>query len=51
MAVRVVDREALKRAVARSTRESAQLERRIVPTGFVRSERVKRFLAERSQRS
>ena len=44
---RVVDRAAIKRAVARSTRASAQLERRVVPNGFVRSERAERFLAER----
>jgi len=44
---RVVDRAAVKRAVSRSTRASAQLEHRVVPSGFVRSQRAERFLAER----
>ncbi|MBY3555206.1 hypothetical protein HGI15_17640 [Modestobacter lapidis] len=47
---RVVNKKAVQRSVIRSTKASAQLERRIVPTGFVRSERVERFLAERRQR-
>ena len=47
---RVVDKEAMKRAVVRATKASAELERRTVPTGFVRSECVERFLAERRQR-
>lgn len=51
MAVRTVNKDALRRAVARSTKASAQLERRTVPAGFVRSERVERFLAERRKRS
>lgn len=48
---RVPDREAVKRSVTRSTKVSAKLESRAVPTGFLRSERVERYLAERSQRS
>ena len=44
---RVVDRAAVKRAVTHSTRASAKLERRVVPIGFVRSQRAQRFLAER----
>lgn len=51
MAVRTVNKDALQRAVARSTKASAQLERRTVPAGFVRSERVERFLAERRKRA
>lgn len=47
---RVVDKKAVQRAVVRSTKASAELERRTVPTGFVRSERVERFLADRRQR-
>ncbi|WP_147264029.1 hypothetical protein [Desertihabitans brevis] len=47
---RIVSKEAVKRSVVRSTKASAQLERRTVPAGFVRSERVERFLAERRQR-
>lgn len=47
---RVVSKEAVKRSVVRSTKASAQLERRTVPAGFVRSERVERFLAHRRQR-
>lgn len=47
---RVVNREAVTRSVVRSTKASAQLERRTVPTGFVRSPRVEQFLAERRQR-
>ena len=51
MAVRTVNKDALQRAVARSTKASAQLERRTVSARFVRSERVERFLAERRKRS
>ena len=47
---RAVNKKAVQRSVIRSTKASAQLERRIVSTGFVRSERVERFLAERRQR-
>ncbi len=47
---RVVSKQAVKRSVVRSTKASAQLERRTVPAGFVRSKRVERFLAERHQR-
>lgn len=46
---RVVNKEAVKQSAIRSTKASAQLERRTVPAGFVRSERVERFLAERRQ--
>lgn len=44
---RVVTKEAVKRFASRSTRASAQLERRAVPAGYVRSAKVERFLAER----
>jgi len=40
----------VKRFAVGSTRASARLERRDVPAGFVRSQRVERFLAERRQR-
>lgn len=39
--------EALRGAAMRSTRASAALEGRSVPDDYVRSDRVKRFLAER----
>lgn len=48
---RVVSRDAVKRFAVRSTKTSAQLERRTVPAGYVRSERIERFLAERRQRA
>lgn len=48
---RIVDRAAVKRAVSRSTCGSAQLERRVVPNDFVRSQRAERFLAERRKRA
>jgi len=44
---RVVTKEAVKRFAARSTRASAQLERRSLPDGYVRSAKVEQFLAER----
>lgn len=47
---RVVSKAAVQRAVVRSTKASAQLERRTVPPTHVRSPRVTRFLAERRQR-
>ena len=47
MKKRTIDRAAIKRAAARATRESASLERRIVPTGYIRSEQAARYLAER----
>ncbi len=46
---RVVNKEAVKRAAARSTKASAKLESRTVPTDYVRTERVERFVAERRQ--
>lgn len=48
---RIVTKEVVKRFAVRSTKASAQLERRAVPAGYVRSERVERFLAERLQRT
>jgi len=48
---RAVTKEAVKQFAVRSTKESAALERRVVPIGHVRSERVERFLAERCQRA
>jgi len=44
---RPVDTEAVKRAVTRSTIDSARLERRVVPADFVRSTGAEKFLAER----
>jgi len=44
-----VTREALHRAAVRSAKASAELERRGVPVGYVRSEKVDRFLAARRQ--
>lgn len=44
-----IDRTAIKRAAVRATRQSASLEQRIVPTTFVRSEKVERFVAQRKQ--
>lgn len=46
---RVVNKQAIKRAVSQSTKDSARLEGRIVPSDFVRSERAEQFLAERRQ--
>lgn len=43
----IIDSEAVKRAVMRSTADSARLERREVPAGFVRSAGAEKFLAER----
>lgn len=45
-----VSKDAIRRSAARSTKASAALEGRIVPDGFVRSERTEKFLAERRQR-
>lgn len=42
-----VTSEALRRAAIRSTRASAALENRAVPSGLPRSEAVDRFLASR----
>lgn len=47
---RIVNKKAIQHAVVRSTKASAEIERRTLPVGFVRSERVERFLAERRQR-
>jgi len=44
---RPVDIEAVKRAVTRSTVDSARLERRVVPADFVRSAAAEKFLAKR----
>ncbi len=48
---RTVTKQTVKQFAIRSTKESAKLERRAVPAGHVRSERVERFLAERRQQS
>lgn len=48
---RVVKKDLVKRAAARSTKASAKLENREVPAGFVRSSSVKWFLAVRQTRS
>jgi hypothetical protein len=44
---RTVTRETVKKFAVRSTRTSAQLERRAVPDGYVRSAQVEQFLAKR----
>lgn len=44
---RTVTKDTVKQFAIRSTKESAKLERRTVPAGHVRSERVDQFLAER----
>lgn len=46
-----VTKESVKQFAIRSTKESAKLERRALPPGYVRSERVEQFLAERRQRT
>ncbi len=46
----VVTKDTVKRAAARSTKASAQLENRVIPAGFVRSSTVSRFLAARKPR-
>lgn len=47
-----VDRDAVRRAAARHTKASAAINGRVVPKGFVRSQRVEKFLAEQfKQRS
>lgn len=43
-------KDALKRSIARSTRASAQLEGRTVPSSFERSAQAEEFLAELRQR-
>ena len=47
---RVVNKEAVERFAARSTKASAALERRTVPDGFVRSVKVQKFLNDRRPR-
>lgn len=42
---RVIDKTVLRRAIARSTRDSAALEQRVIPAGYVRSEQVEQYLA------
>jgi hypothetical protein len=47
---RVVSKESLKRFAVRSTRASAQLERRVVPAGYVRPAWVELVLSKRRSR-
>lgn len=47
---REIDRAKVKRAATRATRASASLERRVVPNGYVRSEKAEQFLADRRRR-
>lgn len=47
---RAVSTESVKRFAVRSTKASAQLERRDVPAGFVRSPKVEHFLKQRQSR-
>ena len=51
MTNKIMTKKAIKRFAVQSTRESAKLESRVVPATHVRSERVKRFVAQRHQRS
>ncbi len=44
---RAVSKEAVRRFAVRSTKASADLERRSLPDGYVRSAKVERFLAAR----
>lgn len=44
-------KETVKQFAIRSTKESAKLDRRTVPAGHVRPERVERLLPERRQRA
>lgn len=44
MTKRTVSAETRRQFVARSTRASARLERRVVPTGHVRSAKVEKFV-------
>lgn len=46
MKKRTIDRVVIKRAAERATKQSAALERRDVPAGYVRSEETERYLAE-----
>lgn len=50
MVRRVIDKSAVKRAAVRSAVDSASLERRVVPNGYVRSAKLERYVAQRSQR-
>lgn len=45
----IIDKAAVKKSVSQSTKASANLERRTVPEGFVRSERAQQYLAKRRQ--
>ena len=47
----VVSTEALKRAIARSTKASAKLEGRELPVGFVRPAAVQRWIDQQSASS
>lgn len=47
---RVVDKESVKRFAVQSTKASAQIERRSVPKGYVRSAKVEQFLAKRQSK-
>ncbi|MFT4245352.1 MAG: hypothetical protein QM571_02365 [Micrococcaceae bacterium] len=42
-----IDKQAIKRAVTRSAKDSAQLERRVVPDNYVRSPQLERYLANK----
>lgn len=50
MVRRMVDKAAVKRAAVRSAVDSASLERRVVPAGYVRSANLERYVAQRRQR-
>ncbi len=45
--MRNISSETLRRAVEKSTRSSAALERRVVPPSYERSQKVERFLSAR----
>jgi hypothetical protein len=48
---RSVSADVRRRLVARSTRASARLERRVVPVDHVRSDKAERFIASLSART
>lgn len=51
MASIIIDNEAIRRAAARSTRDSARLEGRVVPPDYARPARLQHYLAERRRRA
>lgn len=46
----MIDQAAVKRAAVRSAIDSASLERRVVPDGYVRSVKLEQYVAQRRLR-